>query len=196
MGQAQHDYIAISNYLTIEREDDVRYEYHDGELFATAGGTLTHSTICNNVAGELRGLTRKTGSCVSFNSEMKIEIVKKNKYVYPDAGLACPKLEESENITGAITNPRLIVEVTSADSEGYDRGNKLKYYFGLPSVLEYLIVAQDKAEVTLWRQRGDLFKLDTYAGLDAVISLESIQGELLLQDIYENVVLPKTDEED
>jgi Uma2 family endonuclease len=52
VGQAKHDYVAISDYLAIEREDQVRYEFHDGELFAMAGGTLGHSTICNNVAGE------------------------------------------------------------------------------------------------------------------------------------------------
>ncbi len=196
MERAKHDYIAITDYLTIEREDDVRYEFHDGALFAMAGGTLAHSIICNNVAGEIRDLTRKSGTCISFNSEVKIEVKPNGKYVYPDAGLACPKLIESKNITGAITNPRLILEVTSEDSEGYDRGNKLKYYFSLPSVLEYLIVAQDKAEVTVWRRRGDLFKLDTYAGLDVKIPLESLEGELSLRDIYENVALPKPDVND
>jgi Uma2 family endonuclease len=149
VGQAKHDYVAISDYLAIEREDQVRYEFHDGELFAMAGGTLAHPTICNNVAGELRDITRKAGSCVTFNSEIKIEVKPNGKYVYPNAGLACPKFKASKNITGAITNPRLIVEVTSKDSGNYDRGDKLKYYFGLPSVMEYIIVDQDQG--TVWR---------------------------------------------
>ncbi len=187
MGQAKHDFIAISDYLSIEREDDVRYEFHNGKLYAMAGGTIAHSTICNNVAGELRDLTRKTGSCVSFNSEMKVEVDANRKYVYPDAGLACPEFKESENIVGAITNPRLIVEVTSQESGNYDRGDKLKLYFSTPSIMEYLIISQDQAEVTVWRRRGDLFKLDSYSGLDAVIPLESLAGELALSDLYENV---------
>jgi len=189
MGQAKHDSVLITDYLSIEQEDRLRYEFHNGRLFEMAGGTIAHSTICNNVASELRALTRKTGSCISFNSEMKIEVVKNSKYVYPDAGLACPKLNESESIIGAITNPRLIVEVTSKESGNYDRGDKLKLYFSTPSIMEYLIVSQDQPEVTVWRRRGDLFKLDSYTGLDAVIPLESLAGELVLRDIYENVNL-------
>jgi Uma2 family endonuclease len=186
--------VDISEYLKIERSNDQRFEFHEGEVFAMAGGTLNHSTICNNTAGELRNAVRKGGSCVAFNSEMKIEIYPKGKYIYPDAGVACPELKESNHLVGAITNPRLIVEVTSEASGNYDRGNKLKYYFSIPSLQEYLLIEQDEPSVTVFRRRGDLMKMDSYSGVEAIIPLESIDGNLALKDIYENVKFSPTKE--
>lgn len=189
MGEVQYDRIDISRYLEIEREGDVRYEFHEGELFAMAGGTLEHGRICGNCFGALRDATKETGTCEAFTSELKVEVKPGGKYVYPDAGLACPKLQESKSLTGAITNPCLIVEVTSDSSGNYDRGAKLKYYFSLPSLQEYLIIDQDRPIITVFRRRGDLMRMDTYTGLEATVPLESIAAELTMRDIYENVEL-------
>lgn len=191
MGQAKLQSISLSDYRAIEQENHQRYEFHEGTLYAMAGGTVVHSTICNNVASELRGLTKRAGNCVSFNSEMKIEIVPGGKYVYPDAGLACPKLRESKQLTGAINNPKLIVEVASPQSLPFDVGQKQKWYFSLPSLYEYLVILQDRAEVLVWQRRKDLYKYVSYSGLDTIITLESIEGQLSLAEIYENVDLPK-----
>ncbi len=43
MGRENFKDVAIEDYLAIEREDDMRYEFHEGELFAMAGGSVTHS---------------------------------------------------------------------------------------------------------------------------------------------------------
>jgi len=114
MGQGKFKDVAIENYLAIEQEDQIRYEYHDGQLVRMAGGSINHSAICNNVAFALTSATRNTGNCKAFNSEMKLEIKRKTKYVYADAGASCPDFKESEHITGAITNPCLVVEVLSS----------------------------------------------------------------------------------
>lgn len=189
MGEVQYDHVDISRYLEIERAGEVRYEFHEGELFAMAGGTLEHGRICGNCHGALRDATKKTGSCEAFTSELKVEVQPGGKYVYPDAGLACPKLKESTALTGAITNPCLIVEVTSDSSGNYDRGAKLKYYFSLPSLKEYLIIDQDRPIITVFRRRGDLMRMDTYSGVESMVPLESLDAELSMLDIYENVEL-------
>ena len=194
MGQPKIDRIDISDYRGIEQAEDQRYEYHDGELFRMAGGTVAHTQLCGNSFGVLRDAVRSTGTCIAFTSEMKIEIEPGGRYVYPDAGLACPKLIESKQLTGAINNPRLIVEVTSKDSGNYDRGPKLRYYFSLPSLMEYLLVDQDRPSVTVFRRRGDLMKLDHYGGLDATIELEGLQASISLAELYENVELPEIEE--
>jgi Uma2 family endonuclease len=38
-------------YLTLERQSEVRHEYLDGFVYAMAGETPEHSTICFNIAG-------------------------------------------------------------------------------------------------------------------------------------------------
>ena len=186
----------LEEYLALERSGEVRYEYHRGQVFAMAGGTLAHSTICHNTAGELREATKRTGKCFSFNSETKIEISPGGRYVYPDAGLACPTAKESDRLSGAIINPTLLVEVVNTSSADYDRGEKMHYYFSLPTLKEYLLIHQDHFEVTIYRRRGDLMRIDRYQGLAAAVPLESIEAEILLADIYRNVQLPEVESDD
>ncbi len=135
---------------------------------------------------------RDKGTCVAFNSEIKIEAKSKSRYVYPDAGVACPRLKESSNITGAITNPRVVVEVTSQQSEGYDRGAKLKYYTAIPTLREYVIIAQDEAWITVHRrdEAGQFLRLE--ASLESLadsLRLTSIGVSIPLSEIYLDVDL-------
>ena len=184
MGQPQKDRIDISDYVAIEQDDHTRYEYHEGQLFAMAGGSIAHSTICANISGELRNAARKKGTCQPFNSEMKLEVWPKRKYVYADAGIACPKLNPSENIIGTITNPTVVVEVISDTSAKYDFESKRKWYFSLPSVKEYVLISQDEVAITVFRRRGELFKVDSYDRLDEELYLESLETGIPMSEIY------------
>ncbi len=55
--------LSIEEYLAIERESEVKYEYHNGSIFAMAGGTLNHGLIWGNIFGELRN-----SSIINFHS--------------------------------------------------------------------------------------------------------------------------------
>lgn len=195
MGQERIDKVDISNYLAIEREDKVRYEYHEGKLIRMAGGSVNHSDICNNVAFALTAATRATGKCKAFNSEMKIEVAPGGKYIYPDAGASCIERKESNRIKGAITNPILVVEVLSPNSIMYDTGAKLRFYFSIPSIKEYLIVYQDRPEVMLYRRHGngELFGLHAAEGIRSAIELTSIDVHLKLADIYYSIEFSETE---
>ena len=191
MAQAEvNQRISLEQYIEIEQTTGIRHEYHDGEIFAMAGGTFEHGTICGNAHGILRDISKDSGTCRAFTSELKIDIAKLNKFVYPDAMLTCPKANKSKRIAGAVTNPTLIVEVLSKSSEGYDRGAKFRYYFTLPSLKEYILVDINQPIVTVFRRRGDLTRVYVYEGLDEVIPLESIEGQISMLDLYENVEFP------
>lgn len=191
MGLDKLEGVLLNDYLAIEQEDRVRYEYHLGQLIRMAGGTIAHSDICNNVAAELHNHAKRTGKCKGFNSEIKIEVKAGERYVYPDAGMSCPDHKKSKLITGAITNPRVVVEVLSDDSGPYDLGKKLRWYFAISTVMEYLLVYQDRPEVMLYRRHssGDLFGLHAAEGMKSSIELTSIGLTLPLADIYYGVDL-------
>ncbi|NJC26724.1 Uma2 family endonuclease [Neolewinella antarctica] len=187
MGQPQRSHVELDDYLAIEKQDDVRYEYYDGVLYAMAGGTINHTLICGNAYSALRGAAKRGGTCVPFTSEMKVEVKLDGQYVYPDAGLACPKIVESERLTGAVVNPCVIVEVTSEDSGDYDRGGKMTHYFSVPSVQEYVLISQEKFEVFVFRRRNDLMRIDNYVDPNAVIPIECTHETIRLSELYENV---------
>ena len=46
-----------------------------------------------------------------------------------------------------LLNPRLVIEVLSPSTEDYDHGKKFAYYRTLPSLREYVLVAQDRVNV-------------------------------------------------
>ena len=61
--------------------------------------------------------------------------------------VACgePTFEDAEVDT--LLNPTLLVEVLSKSTEDYDRGGEFEHYRTIESLREYLLVAQDKAQV-------------------------------------------------
>lgn len=50
--------LTFAEYLQQEIESDTKYEYHNGKIYAMAGGTLNHGKICGNVYTELRGILK------------------------------------------------------------------------------------------------------------------------------------------
>jgi len=60
MATAEHIYhsCTVEQYMALEHESDVRYEFYQGEVFAMAGGTMRHNLIIQNVAMALRSLRR------------------------------------------------------------------------------------------------------------------------------------------
>jgi hypothetical protein len=55
MGLPEHNhYYTVAEYLELECQTGIKYQYDGGEVFTMAGGTTEHSLIGNNVGGELR----------------------------------------------------------------------------------------------------------------------------------------------
>jgi Uma2 family endonuclease len=66
----------VEEYLALDRASpNVRYEYIDGVITMLAGGTINHSRISVNIAGELRTALQDK-SCEVFNSDLKVSVSK------------------------------------------------------------------------------------------------------------------------
>lgn len=65
-----------------------------------------------------------------------------------------------------------------------------------PTLEEYVIVSQERREVTVYR-RAQGWRGETYTAGDAVVELTSVQHSLSLAAIYEDVIFrPRVREED
>jgi len=62
------------------------------------------------------------------------------------------RFEDVDNDT--LLNPTVIVEVLSASTEAYDRGEKFAHYRRLESLQEYLLIAQDKVRIEHYVRQG------------------------------------------
>ncbi len=187
--------LSIQEYLDLEIDSNTKYEYHNGEVYALAGGTLNHGMLCGNIYAEIRNKLREKGAkCKPFTSEVKLNVEKKNSFVYPDAMVVCGEIETSENEINSVTNPVLIIEVLSKTSANYDRGDKFYLYRQIPTFKEYVIIEQDKAVVDVHykSENSDLWRITRFEGLNEKVKLQSIDIEISMSDLYFDINLDKS----
>ena len=176
----------VEEYLDIERNSEIKHEFHDGELFAMAGGTFAHNRLSANTSGALWNVL-KGKKCRPSSSDQQIA-VSRYKYVYPDLSVICGEFEWYEEHPHAAKNPVLIVEVLSNETESYDRGGKFMWYRQLPTFKEYILISQKEVLVEVFcRKQNDLWAISTYENLSDTIHLQSIDVTISLEDIYEGV---------
>jgi Uma2 family endonuclease len=172
-------------YFAWEEQQQVRHEYIDGEVYAMTGGTIIHSQIASNFNRLLGNHLRGSG-CKVLNSDARVNIVASTHYVYPDVSVTCD--ERDKTTTQYITYPCLIVEVLSASTEAYDRGNKFKLYRRNPSLQEYILVDAETIAIELFRKvDGDNWRIIDYEPGDRV-ELISIKLTFPIEQVYEDIV--------
>jgi Uma2 family endonuclease len=179
--------LSVQEYIQQEIGSNTKYEYHDGKIYALAGGTLNHGLISGNVYNELRvHLKKKDSDCLPFNSDVKLFIASTNSYVYPDSMVIGGEIESSEEDNNAVANPVLIVEVLSDSTADYDRGDKFYLYRQIPSFKEYLLIEQKKhvVDVHFKNKNSDLWRITRYEGLDKMIPIHSLGIEISMSDLY------------
>jgi Uma2 family endonuclease len=173
-------------YLQIERDAFEKSEYHDGQMFAMAGGSPNHSLLANNAGAILRGLVPR--GCRVFNSELRIHIGLTGTYTYADCSVICGELQLSSDQRDNALNPLLIVEVLSPSTEAYDRGKKFELYRTIESFQEYLLIHQDRRHIEHYsKQQDGAWLLREHAGA-ATISITRLSVQIPLEDLYAEAI--------
>lgn len=179
--------LSPQEYLARERRADFRSEFYRGEMFAMAGATWEHTLVKDNLAGETRNQL-KSGPCRVVTSDLRVKVDVTGLYTYPDMIVVCDEPQFEDDVLDTLLNPRTLVEVLSDSTEKYDRGIKFAHYRQLPSVQEYVLVAQDRPLVERYvRQADDTWVLTVYSGLEQVFAFASIPVQITLAEIYRGV---------
>lgn len=190
MGEAaQQSWISYAAYLEIERESGRRHEWLDGQVYAMAGGSLTHSALAVAVAAELRSLSRTCG-CQVFSSDAKVRVLATGLATYPDVSVVCGPIERDPDDPNAIANPSVLVEVLSMSTEGYDRGAKFAHFRELPSLRDYVLVSQYERRVEVYSRDAHGLWVLREARAGGEVPLSALSGAALVIDhVYEGVEL-------
>ena len=115
----------VEEYLAFEQTSEIKHEYIDGEIYAMSGGTENHALIMMAISGFLYQKLSGT-SCRGYPSEMRVKI-SDTKYVYPDLSVVCGESIFADEKRTMLTNPTLVVEVTSPSSRSYDMTQKAEH---------------------------------------------------------------------
>lgn len=190
MASRPEPFVTAAEYLRLERRATVRHEYHDGAIVVMAGASRGHNLIVGATNASLIAQLRPR-PCETYTSDMRVAIPARNAYTYPDIVAVCdePQFEYAEVDT--LLNPPLIIEVLSPSTERYDRTGKFAIYRSIPSLREYLLIAQDEHRIDYSRRtaEGQWF-IGEATGRDAHLDLAIGGGCILaLADIYARVSL-------
>lgn len=188
-GGKEHLY-TLAEYLEHEEHALTNHEFDNGKLIPMAGGSPEHSLIKANVVTALNIAIRKANyKHLVFNSDIRIFLPVFNRGVMPDAAVVVSEPAFSmETPVGVLLNPTLIVEVFSDSSESYDRGEKFARYRTLPSLEEYVLVAQNAPRVeTFLKKDGKWWINEVAEGLDAMVELGSLGVKIPLRELYWNI---------
>lgn len=181
-------HLSFDEWLAGERASlDERYEYVDGEVYAMSGGTFEHNTIISNIVRDL-GTQTKGRPCHVFGAGLKLRVVAADVGKYPDLMAFCGEPQFYDGRRDLLLNPSLIGEVLSSSTEGYDRGDKFYLYRCIPSLREYLLVAQHRVLVERYiRGAEGRWTLESFEDLADAVRIDSIDCTLKLAEVYDKV---------
>lgn len=186
--QAQETrYYSPEEYLALEVASGTRHEYLDGEIIPMTGGSANHNRIVRNLTSAL-DVALEDQDYEVFVADLRVWIPKKKLFTYPDVMVVAGELEFLENRTDTIVNPRLIVEVLSDSTKGYDRGEKFESYRALPSFQEYILIDQYRVHVEQFSKTAN--KQWSFKELDEMsdaLACSTVPFQIALSAIYRKV---------
>ncbi|MBA2594014.1 MAG: Uma2 family endonuclease [Pseudomonadota bacterium] len=179
-------------YLALERKATRKSEYVNGHVFAMAGASLEHNQITFNIAVEL-GVQLRGRPCAAYVSDLRVKVAATGLYTYPDVVALCGEAIFEDSAMDTLVNPQVIIEVLSASTEAYDRGEKFAHYRRFPTLTDYVLIAQDKVPVEHYVRQDRQWVLSEADEWNDTIHLSSIDCRLALRDIYDKVEFSDTD---
>jgi Uma2 family endonuclease len=180
--------VTAEEYLKFERNSKRKHEFFDGEIVAMAGASLKHNIISSNLMIEIGGQL-KGSPCRPFASDMRVKA--KRSYFYPDIVVSCREREFEDETDDTLLNPRVIIEILSKSTKLKDRNLKFDSYLSIESITDYILVEQNSMRVEHYQRNGNVWNVVVYSNPKNKLLLTSINCELTLAEIYNEVKLLK-----
>jgi Uma2 family endonuclease len=174
-------------YLAMEWENGVRYEYWEGELIEMSGGTKRHGLISANLNIFFRSRL-KSKKCLSFQENIHLKIKERDIYFLPDVVVTCDE-KDLDLQEKTVQSPVLVAEVLSKSNELYDRNRKWDMYRQIRSLRYYLLICQDTCRVEMFSRQSStsIYSYQVFNSLEESIFFPEWQIALSLSDIYEDI---------
>lgn len=178
-------YYSVEEYLAAEELAEYKSEYHAGEVFSMAGGTINHNQIIINLS-MVFGFAFKKRDYRIFAGDVKLNMPSTDSFTYPDILVIQGKPEYWQNRRDTVCNAQLIIEVLSNSTKDYDRAGKFEIYRTLPDLQDYILISQDKIHVEHFvKQAPQQWLLTEYNALSDVFKITQLGESLALTDIYD-----------
>ncbi len=177
----------IEEYLEMENVATEKSEYYQGEIFAMSGTKLNHNIISRNSIIGL-GNKLKGKSCQPFGSDLRVYIPTNTLFTYPDISIFCSKVETRNDDELNALNPTVIIEILSASTKNYARGDKFNLYRDIPTLKEYILIDSNSLSIETFRiNERNHWELEEFKLPTDTLAIKAIDIEIGLEEIYEGV---------
>lgn len=186
MSTARRLHYSYAEYLELLGRSDFKLEYCDGTIYAMAGGTVAHAALAGAAVRILgQALLNR---CTVFTSDLKVRVEASDLSTFPDVSVVCGPIATSSLDPHALTNPSVLVEVTSRSTEDYDRSDKLSHYKQLASLRAVLLVSHRSRRITLVERTHEGWTERDFRSGEAV-SLSEPALSFAVDDLYSGIEL-------
>ena len=168
--------LTLEEFLDWERSQDQRFEFDGIQPVAMTGGSRAHSLIATRLAAAL--VFQVKPPCEAHGPELKV--ITTGRVRYPDASVVCNHSETDDDTVA----PTAIFEVLSPSTALTDRRVKAIEYAAVPNVMVYVLLEQNRPEVTV-RRRSAGWEAEVLTGPDAMLELPEIDVAIPLAFIYD-----------
>jgi Uma2 family endonuclease len=174
-----------AEYLELERHSEVRHEFIDGRMLEMPGPSKTHIRIVTNITVALAPPAHQQ-DCrfVAADGQLRSLL---GRYYYPDVMIACLESTDSH----VEDTPCFLLEVLSPSTEKVDRGRKFNEYTSIPSLKQYVLVAQDEQRLTVFTRGENDWRVQFIT--EGVIQIDCLETALSLEQVYAGVTLEPMD---
>lgn len=187
-GETRSKTYTPAQYLARERAAAVKSDYVEGRSVMMAGATRAHNVIVGNLITALSNALEGK-PCEVYPSDMRVQVKRKEAYVYPDVVIVCGKPEFIDAREDTLTNPTVIVEVLSRSTYKYDQATKFALYKRLESLRAYIMV--DSEQTLVWciqREAGGAgWQVEILNKFKDAVRIEPLDATLTLRRIYSKV---------
>ena len=117
---------------------------------------------------------------------MAVKVVSDVATMYPDVVVTCTPGSGQSDV---VPEPEIVVEVLSRSTQGFDRGAKLDAYQQIPSLRQYVLVAQEEIRVSVYERDEGSWRFRTLQDLDARLDFAVGGATMTLAEIYERATV-------
>ena len=180
--------LSVAEFLAWEARQTANHELLDGVIVAMSNPTKAHGRLVRRLNRAIDAAVGDDCDVYAGDMTVRIEGVERDSAPRPDIVVTCDEFDRhaGDGAERTISRPKLVVEVLSPRTAAADLGAKLRNYFSIPTVEEYLLVDSRTRAVSLYRRVDG----EVVATWPDPIVLTSIGCEITVETLYADIALP------
>ncbi len=175
--------VSADEFLQLDFGPDRRAELDQGVIRMMAGGTAAHARVQTNLLSYLRTKLRGT-PCRPFGSDMALRVGEQSVR-YPDVAVYCDGPGRAHNdALKALSDPRVLFEILSANTATFDQGQKLAEYQELSAIEAIVFIDPDAETIRVVTRLGPNSFRDDRFGTEGDLELACLGLTVPREEIF------------